>query len=253
MNQLTFSIFQKTDKLAFLRLLDHEGKPLGERELDNDAINGLAALVDAYYRRNTPRLAGIGRQLYDWLDGPTERWLARAEEGVGGGADRQSRRERRLNLEAARALAQVRAWLDLVTVLGNLGASEEADAPDFLAQALWLTLRVGVPLERSVDLAARLLTKLGPAAEAAPLIAAGAMLFARTRGERHPEREKYQRGAFNLLAKCAEARGLTNEAEFGAWFTGAGLDDAGRFVPQLDAALVGLVGAREWLFDRDTV
>jgi CHAT domain-containing protein len=102
--------------------------------------------------------------------------------------------ERRLNLEAGRALAHIRAWLDLVT--------------------------------------------------------AGAVLFAHTRGERHPEREKYQRAAFNLLVACAGERGITTQDAFDAWVATEGLLDPQRFVPQLDAALVALVGEGEWLFDR---
>ncbi|MGH9842895.1 MAG: CHAT domain-containing protein, partial [Blastocatellia bacterium] len=86
MNQFTFSIFQKTDSLSLLRLLDREGKLIAERELDGDAVNGLAALVDDYYRRNTPKLAEIGARLYRWLDGPSERWLARESDGPAGTA-----------------------------------------------------------------------------------------------------------------------------------------------------------------------
>ncbi len=84
MNHLTFSIFQKTDSLSLLRLLDHEGRLAGERELDNDAVVALASLADAYYRRDTPQLTAIGAQLYEWLDGPTERWLARVGDGADG-------------------------------------------------------------------------------------------------------------------------------------------------------------------------
>ncbi len=156
----------------------------------------------------------------------------------------------RLYLQSARLTAQVRAWLDLVKVLGNLGVGEDEDASAYLAQAFWLTLRVGVPLEDSVNLAAGLLTKLTPAAEVAPLLAAGAMLFAQTRGEAHPKREQYQRRAFNLLVACAGERGITTQEAFDDWVEREGLNDPERFVPQLDAALTAMVGTREWLFDR---
>ncbi|MCI0525796.1 MAG: hypothetical protein L0Y75_11080, partial [Acidobacteria bacterium] len=86
MNKITFSIFQKTDSLSLLRLLDHEDKLAGERELDDDAVATLASLAEAYYRRDTPQLTEIGSQLYGWLDGPTERWLARVGDGAQGTA-----------------------------------------------------------------------------------------------------------------------------------------------------------------------
>ncbi len=86
MNQITFSIFQKTDSLSFLRRHDRDSKQVVERELDNDAIAALARLVEAYYRRDGLRLAEIGRQLYEWLDGPAERWLAQAEADPAGTA-----------------------------------------------------------------------------------------------------------------------------------------------------------------------
>ncbi|MGH9801431.1 MAG: CHAT domain-containing protein, partial [Blastocatellia bacterium] len=86
MNHLTFSIFQKTDNLFNLRLLNSDDKLAGERELDNDAVAALANLVEAYYRRETLQLTAIGAQLYEWLDGPTERWLANLEDGAQGTA-----------------------------------------------------------------------------------------------------------------------------------------------------------------------
>ncbi|MGH9851223.1 MAG: CHAT domain-containing protein, partial [Blastocatellia bacterium] len=86
MDKITFSIFQKTDSLSHLRLLDGEGKLAGERELDNDAVAAFTNLAEAYYRRDTPQLTEIGSQLYEWLDGPTERWLARVGAGAQGTA-----------------------------------------------------------------------------------------------------------------------------------------------------------------------
>ena len=160
----------------------------------------------------------------------------------------------RLNWEAGRALARGHAWLSLVTVLGNLGAlSNDVEAVAFIVQAFWLTLRVSVPLDKSVNLAGDLVIKLGPAAEAAPLVAAGAVFFAHTRGERHPEREAYQQGAFNMLVACAGERGITTQEAFDEWVKREGLVDPQRFVPRLEAALVALVDEQEWLFDRALV
>ncbi|MFN0120189.1 MAG: tetratricopeptide repeat protein [Blastocatellia bacterium] len=158
--------------------------------------------------------------------------------------------ERRLNVAAARALALVRAWLDLVTVLRNLGASGGDEATGYLAQALWIALRAGVPMHHAVNLAARLLEQITPAADAAPMMAAAALWFARTRGEAHPQREQYQQGAFNMLVNCARARGISTQEDFDAWVAREGLTDPARVVPALSVALEGMVAPDGWLFDR---
>ena len=50
--------------------------------------------------------------------------------------------ERRLNLEAVAALADVRAWPDVCTVLANLSTTEKQpeQAAGYLSQALWFVL-----------------------------------------------------------------------------------------------------------------
>ncbi len=45
-----------------------------------------------------------------------------------------------LNLQAASALGEVRAYRDLLTVLSNLGVTSEDSGQTYLAQAIWLTL-----------------------------------------------------------------------------------------------------------------
>ncbi len=160
--------------------------------------------------------------------------------------------ERRLNLEAVQAFAQVGAWLYVVTVLGNLGAGEDTDARDFLAQALWLTLRVEVPAEAALNLTAALLTKLGVAHESAPRLAMAAVVLMQTRGANHPEQEKLVGYAFNMLGACAQARQIS-EDDFLAWLEREGLRDPDRFLPALLADLEAMVSPDAWLFDRRQV
>ena len=155
-----------------------------------------------------------------------------------------------MNLAAAKALAEVRAWLDLITVLGNLGTGDDPNTARYLAQAVWLLLRATAPLDDSVHTTASLLGKVGPDAEAGPLIAAAAMYFAATRGEKHPQRDEMQQLAMGMMAACGKARNVP-EDEFEKWFTDEGLLDAAKWLPKLDAALVQLVsGDEHWLFDR---
>ncbi|MCP4662228.1 MAG: CHAT domain-containing protein [bacterium] len=158
-------------------------------------------------------------------------------------------RERQLNLEAAAALTAVRAWLDLMTVLGNLGASDAPDATTFLAQAFWLATRVQAPIDDAVALAAALLAKLGPDAEPAPLVAATALFMATAGGEQHPRQQELRQHAVAMLAECAAARDVPPE-EFPAWMESNALTDPARLLPVLRQALEALVPEAGWLFDR---
>jgi tetratricopeptide (TPR) repeat protein len=154
-----------------------------------------------------------------------------------------------LYLQSAQALAVIQAWLDLATVLGNLGALDKEDAAVCLGQALWLELHVQVPLDDLLGLTSALLQKIGFDAEPAPLFATAAVLRVLARGQGHPEAERLQGRAFGLLGKCAEERGITAE-QFEGWLTGQHLNDPGHVFPAVEQALAELVGDANWLFDR---
>jgi len=168
-------------------------------------------------------------------------WLA--------GQQGDAEEERRLNLEAARALSDVRSWLDLVTVLGNLGSSGSEDDAAFLAQAMWLALRVEVPAEDSLNLAAAMIEKLGVDHEVAPKLAMAAILLVQMRGENHPQQQEMLQGASGMLMACAAARGIEPE-KIESWLESEGLNNPNRFAPELMAGLEEMVEAGEWLFDR---
>jgi len=158
--------------------------------------------------------------------------------------------ELELNFQAARALADIRAWPDLIIVLGNLGSGESPQAICFLAQALWLLLRTTAPIDKSVFTAARLLQKIGPDSEHGPSVAAAAVYFAATRGEAHPKKDELQDLAFRMLSACAQARNLTQE-QLETWVASEGLLDSSRWLPRLEGSLAHLVGdEKNWLFDR---
>lgn len=137
-------------------------------------------------------------------------------------------------------------------MLSNLGASEDPDALQFLAQAVWLSLRVHVPLDGAVGTLAGFVSKVGPAAEAAPWAAAYALFLVNTRGEKHGEREKLGKLALGMLGACAEAREVP-EDKFMEWFEGEKLNDPNHFIPALAAAIETIVPADAWLFDRGLV
>jgi len=158
--------------------------------------------------------------------------------------------ELELNIQAARTLADVRAWPDVIIVLGNLGSNESPQAICFLAQALWLSLQTTAPLDDSVLTAAKLHQKIGPDSEDGPSVAAAAVYFAATRGESHPKKDELQDLASRMLGACAQARNLTQE-QFETWVASEGLLDPSRWRPKLEGSLAHLVGDdKNWLFDR---
>jgi tetratricopeptide (TPR) repeat protein len=62
--------------------------------------------------------------------------------------------------QAAQALGSVRAYLDLITVLRNLGATAQKERSIYAAQAAWLVIRVQVPVPASIRTLETLLSPL---------------------------------------------------------------------------------------------
>jgi tetratricopeptide (TPR) repeat protein len=155
---------------------------------------------------------------------------------------------RKLYLEAARLLASAHAWSDLIQVLRNLGAFDEEGAKAFLAQALWLSVRVDVSADAAISIGEELFKKVNVKSKAAPLIAAAAFFIAASVGEGYFQKGTLQKAAGDMITACIEARGIAQN-RFASWFESEGLDDPGKFLPSLDKALEKIVGD-EWLFDR---
>lgn len=159
------------------------------------------------------------------------------------------------NIEAARSLSAVRAWLDLSMALENLGTLGEggqAGNPAYLAQAFWLCLFTGVPVRNAINSAGSLLQRIGLEHATAPLIAATALLLVDQRGKDHPEFQKLQQQASALIAAGAEARGIP-EDKASEWFNNERLNDPDHVIPAVKQALVEIVGDTEWLFDRQAI
>jgi hypothetical protein len=160
---------------------------------------------------------------------------------------------RRLYLDAAKLLASVRAWIDLVAPLSDLGALDSEDGLVFLAQALWLALRVRVPVKESIMLTIGILMNVGVEADISPLLGAVAVFFAGNRGRLHPEREDLQRIGVKMLTDCAAERNIKGQSQFDQWMVSEGLSDQKLYLPALSSALESMVGEGEWLFDRQLV
>jgi tetratricopeptide (TPR) repeat protein len=82
MRTFRFEVFPATDQVRVFRLYGPGDKPLGERTLDG--VSSFVNEVEDRYAIAALDLPGLGRRLFAWLDGPTERWLAQALPGVDG-------------------------------------------------------------------------------------------------------------------------------------------------------------------------
>src|SRR5262245_46207907 len=75
----TIKLFQKTADATLLRFLSHDEKLIGEREIASSEIERFTANVERKYNvvpLHSATLADLGRELYEWLDGPAHRWLS---------------------------------------------------------------------------------------------------------------------------------------------------------------------------------
>jgi tetratricopeptide (TPR) repeat protein len=157
-------------------------------------------------------------------------------------------RELELNIQAAQALGQVKAYVDLLTVLGNLGVAAETNGLNYLAQAAWLSLRIRVPLPSAIQLLFALFNRVPQGDDLEVLSAAMAMFLCATQGEGHPQIEQLQDAALRMLSAAASARGIESEAALMEWFNQQQLNQPNVFMPQLDQRLVESIGDT-WLFD----
>jgi tetratricopeptide (TPR) repeat protein len=153
-----------------------------------------------------------------------------------------------LNLQAAAALAQSRAYLDLVTVLGNLGVADETNSLVYLAQALWLSLRIQAPLPDTIYIIRALFNGVPQGDELEALLSATALFFCNQRGEGHPQLAELQQLSIKLRSIAASNQGVETSEAFPTWVVQQRLNEPEYFLPRLNQRLEGLVGDR-WLFD----
>jgi CHAT domain/AAA ATPase domain len=78
MEQVRFEVFDGEAVTPRLRFFDVGVKTPVERMLNRAEVDALVDRVEAGYGVLAADLVGIGQDLFRWLDGPTERWLATA-------------------------------------------------------------------------------------------------------------------------------------------------------------------------------
>jgi tetratricopeptide (TPR) repeat protein len=157
-----------------------------------------------------------------------------------------------LNLQAASAFAQVRAYGDLVRVLGNLGVADESNGLVYLAQAIWLMLRIQAPLADTIQRIRALYNAVPQSDELKALLGTTALFFCNLRGEGHPQLEELQELSFTMLSVAAGAQGIETQEAFDTWFVQQRLNEPEYFLPQLTQRLEEIIGD-DWLFDRSQV
>ncbi|WP_230966444.1 tetratricopeptide repeat protein [Nostoc commune] len=161
-------------------------------------------------------------------------------------------RELELNLQAASAFAQVRAYVDLVTVLNNLDIIDESKGLVYLAQAIWLTLRIQAPLTDTIELIIDLFNAIPQGDEIQAWLGTTALFLCNHRGESHPQLEEFQERSFEMISGAAGAQVIEIQEAFDAWFIQQRLNDPDYFLPRLNQRLEEIVGDG-WLFDRSQV
>ncbi len=187
-------------------------------------------------------------QISELLDNVQGKAAILANMAWAAGQQGDTAREKTLCLEAARALVQVGAWLDCITVLGNLGTSEGDDAGGFAAQALWLCMRTQPPLDAAVRKCAQLFGKVEAGSDTAPLLAIYAIFLVKRQGEKHPKSKELLELAAGMLGACAAARDIEGD-KIQEWMIAKKLNDPEYFMPALNGALEAMVAEQQWVFD----
>jgi tetratricopeptide (TPR) repeat protein len=154
-----------------------------------------------------------------------------------------------LNRLAVAALGSARAYVDLITVLGNLGASAQKEREIYAAQAAWLVLRVQAGADSSLQVLRLLFNLVAQGDPLEPLLGAAAVILVATRGQNHPQREKLREEAAKLLSIAAGNAGIQTQEAFDQWYAENRLNDSAHVFPRLSQLLEQLIADR-WLFDR---
>jgi hypothetical protein len=150
-------------------------------------------------------------------------------------------------LQAATILGSIGDYGGLVTTLRNLGMDNEPDALVYLAQSLWLTLRLSTNLDSAISLIRAIFRKIPSGDPLKALLGATAVHFCATRS--HPELSQLTEQSRNMLENAASQQGIDTPEEREKWFVANGLGDADYVLAATSELLESMVGDG-WLFDR---
>ncbi len=158
-------------------------------------------------------------------------------------------RELELYLQAARILSEVQNYVYLCQTLKKLGIADKNRGIIYLAQAVWLCLRVQIPLTDTVDILAYMYNLVPKGNEMEALLGATAKYLCEVRGNEYPQLEELQQRCLKILAGAANAQGIETQETLATWIVQRQLNNPDYFIPQLMKQLEEIV-ADQWLFER---
>ncbi len=157
-------------------------------------------------------------------------------------------RKRELYLQAARILRSIGDYGGLINTLWQLGINnDEPDALGYLAQSLWLTLRLSNNLESAIILIRAIFDKIHTGDPLEALLGTTAVHFCATRS--HPELERLTIDSHQMLDFAARQQGIATPEQQAQWLVTSRLGDPDYFLAATSELLESMVGD-EWLFDR---
>jgi len=152
--------------------------------------------------------------------------------------------------QSAQAFGQARAYVDLVTVLNNLDAISEKGNCIYLAQAVWLCIRLQAPLQNTLEILQDFFNAVPQGDPLESLLATTANFLCIRRGEGNPQLPQLQELSTKMLMGAASAQGIATPEDLEAWMTRSQFNDPNVFLPRLNQRLEDLVGDG-WLFERE--
>jgi tetratricopeptide (TPR) repeat protein len=154
--------------------------------------------------------------------------------------------EEQFYVESAQVLGEIGDYGGLITILRNLGFTVEAQALTYLAQSLWLTLRLTTNLQSTIELIEAINNQVPTDDPLEALLGAAALYFCQD--SPHSDLVQLQKRSIRILSYAADQQGINTQEQFDEWFVQNRLNDPNYYLPALDACLVKIIGD-DWLFD----
>lgn len=155
--------------------------------------------------------------------------------------------EKELYLRTAVLFNAIGDYGNLIITLANLGTNDEPDAIGYLAQSLWLTLKLPTNLQRAITLISYVYRKIPTGDPLKSLLGAAAIHLCQY--YKHPELDQIIELSGGIILHAAEQQGITTQADYNNWIIQNRLNDPDYFLPLLISRLESIVGD-SWLFDR---
>jgi tetratricopeptide (TPR) repeat protein len=153
-------------------------------------------------------------------------------------------RERKLYLQAATIRGSIGDYGGLIITLSKFGINnDEPDALSYLAQSLWLTLRLSTNLKDAISLIRSIFDKIPTGDPLKALLGATALHFCATRY--HPQLEQLAAASHEMLDFAARQQGIATPEEREQWL----VTSPDYLLVATSELLESMVGDG-WLFER---